>query len=80
MITPSKKIGNDERMHLHRGPFRWPCGGVEAETIHAALPDAACPGLNRKPLDAVIGQLLAPYCPGNRHGDSKDKRRNMYPL
>ena len=33
--------------------------GVEA--IHAALPDAACPGLLRKPLDAAIGRLLAPY-------------------
>jgi hypothetical protein len=44
MITPSKKNGNDERMHLHRGPFRWPCGGVEAEAIHTALPDAAFQG------------------------------------
>jgi hypothetical protein len=26
---------------------------------------------SRKSLDAAIGQLLAPYCPGGRQGDSK---------
>ena len=36
-----------------------------------ALPNAACPGLYRKPLDAAIGQLLAPYRPGGRQGHSK---------
>ena len=39
--------------------------------IHAASPNAACPGLLRKPLDAAIGQLLNPYCPGGRQGDNK---------
>jgi len=39
--------------------------------MHAALPDAACPGLHRKPLDAVIKQLLTPYRLGVRQGDSK---------
>ena len=43
-------------------PFRWSCGGVEAK--HVASPNAACPWLHRKPLDAAIGQLLAPYRPG----------------
>jgi hypothetical protein len=33
--------------------------------------DAACPGLHRKPLDAAIGQLLTPYRPGSRQGNSK---------
>ena len=28
-------------------------------------------GLHRKPLDAAIGRLLAPYCLGGRQGDSK---------
>ena len=46
-------------MCLRRRPFRWSCGGVEAK--HVASPDAACPGLHWKPLDAAIGQLLAPY-------------------
>ncbi len=69
MITPSKKGGGDERMHLRRRPFRWPCGGVEA--INAASPNAACPGLLWKPLDDAIGRLIAPYCPGGRQGGSK---------
>jgi len=69
MITPSEKGGGDERMHLRRRPFRWPCGGVEA--INPASPNEACPGLLWKPLDAAIGRLLAPYRPGGRQGDSK---------
>jgi hypothetical protein len=35
------------------------------------LPDAACLGLHWKPLDAAIGQLLAPYRLGGHQGDSK---------
>jgi hypothetical protein len=34
-----------------------------------ALPDAACPGLLWKPLDASIGQLLTPYFPSGRQGN-----------
>jgi hypothetical protein len=34
-------------------------------------PNAACPGLHWKPLDAAIGQLLTLYHPGGRQGDSK---------
>jgi len=56
-------------MHLRRCSFRWLCGGIEA--IHAASPNAACPGLHRKPLDTAIGQLLPPYCLGGRQGDNK---------
>ena len=69
MITPSKKGGSNEQMHLRRRPFRWSCGGIEA--INAASTNASCPGLLRKQLDATIWQLLAPYCPGGRQGDSK---------
>ena len=70
---PSQKGGGDERMHLRGRPFGWPCGGVE--TIHGASPDAACSGLLRKPLDAAIGWLLAPY------GWQQTKQRcNMNPL
>ena len=50
-------------------PFQWPCRGVEA--IHEASPDAACPGLQRKPLDVAIERLLALYPLGGRQGDSK---------
>ena len=28
----------------------------------------AHPGLHLKPLDAAIGQVPVPYCPGGRHG------------
>jgi hypothetical protein len=59
-------------MHLRCRPFQWPCGGVE--TKHVALPNTACPGLQRKPLDAAIRQLLAPYRPGCRQGDSKQNK------
>jgi hypothetical protein len=59
MVIVDDKIYNDEQMHLVRRPFRWPrrCAGA----IQTALLNAACPGLLRKPLDAVIGQLLATY-------------------
>ena len=36
-----------------------------------ALPDAGCPELHRKPLDAAIGRPLTPYHPGGRHGDNQ---------
>jgi hypothetical protein len=36
-----------------------------------ASPNAACPELPTKPLDAAIGQLLTPYCPSGRKGNSK---------
>ena len=39
--------------------------------MHAASPDAACLGLHRKPLDAAIGRLLAPYRLGGHQGDSQ---------
>jgi len=66
---PSKIGGGGEQMPLLCGPFWWPWWGFEA--VHAASPDAACPGLYRKPLDAAIEQLLAPYRLGGRQGDSK---------
>ena len=41
------------------------------EGIHAASPNAAGPGLLRKPLDAAIGRLLTPYHLGGRQGERK---------
>ena len=38
-------------MYLRRGSFRLPCG--RNGTMHMASPDAACPGLHRKPRDAL---------------------------
>ena len=43
-----------------------------------ALPDAACPWLHRKPLDAAIGRLLAPYRPGGRQGDNQHSDNAKY--
>jgi hypothetical protein len=39
--------------------------------MRMALLNAACPGLPWKPLDAAIGQLLAPYCPDGHQGNRK---------
>ncbi len=69
MIMPSEIGSGGEQMHLRRCSFRWPCESIEA--IHAASPNASCPGLHQKPLDAAIGRLLAPYRLGGRQGDSK---------
>ncbi len=63
----NNKINNDKWMHLHCGLFWRPCGCAGA--IQMALPNAACPGLLWKPLDAGIGWLLAPYCPCGRQGN-----------
>ena len=54
-----QQINYYKQMCLRCRPFWWPCGGVEA--IHVALSDDGCPGLLRKPLDAVIRRLLAPW-------------------
>ena len=71
MITAIKIDDGGEQMHLRHGPFRWPW--LCASAIRSALPDAAWQGLHRKPLDAAIGQLPAPYLPGGRQGDNQLK-------
>ena len=38
-------------------------------------PDEGGPGLYAKPLDAVIGRVFAPYCPGGRQGSHSEKTR-----
>ncbi len=67
MVIVDDKIDNDEQMHLVRRPFRWPQRFAGA--IQMASPNAACPGLLWKPLDAAIGQLLATYRPSGRQGN-----------
>ncbi len=49
-----------------------------AGTIGSASPNAACPGLYWKPLDAAIGQLLASYCPSGRQGDRQTNDDEKY--
>ncbi len=78
-IIVDDKIDNDEQMHLLRRPFRWPrqCAGA----IQTASPNAACPGLLPKPLDAGIGRLLAPYCPSVGQGNNKqNNNQTIHPL
>jgi hypothetical protein len=58
MIIVNDKIDNGINMFLRHWPFQWPWRSAGA--IRSALPNAACPGLLRKPLDAAIEQLLAP--------------------
>jgi hypothetical protein len=72
------KIDNDIKMHLRRGLFRRPCGCAGA--LQRASPDAACPGLLRKPLDAGIGQLLAPYPPSSRQGNRQTNNNQQMTL
>ena len=71
LATSSVKqnIDGDERMCLHHMPFLWSCGRVEAK--HVTSPNGTRPGLHQKPLDATIGQLLAPYRLGGRQGDNQ---------
>ncbi len=61
-------------MHLIRRLFQWPwrCAGA----IQTASPDAACPRLLQKPLDAGIRWLLAPYCPSGRQGNRPHKQQS----
>ncbi len=77
-VIVDDKINDDERMHLVCRPFRWPrrC----ARAIQMALPNVACPGLLRKPLDAGIGRLLAPYCPSGRQGNRQTNNNQQIHL
>ncbi len=72
------KINNDVKMHLPCSPFRRPCGCARA--IQMASPNVACPGLLRKPLDAGIGRLLAPYCPSGCQGNRQTNNNQQMTL
>jgi len=69
MITVVKIGGGGKQMYLRHRPFRWPWWCAHAK--QSALPDAAQPGLHRKPLDVVIGRLLAPFHLSSRQGDNQ---------
>ncbi len=72
------KINNDIEMHLRCGPFWRPYGCAGA--IQMASPDATCPGLLRKLLDANIGRLLALYCPSGRQGNRQTSNNQQMTL
>jgi hypothetical protein len=71
------KIDNDKQMYLLCWSFQWPCGGMGA--MPRALPNAACPELHPKPLDATIRQLLAPYCPKSHQGSMQNNNKKNTP-
>ena len=54
------------KMKANHWQFRLPrrCSG----TTRGESPNEACPELHLEPLDTVIGQVPAPYCPDGRHG------------
>ncbi len=51
-----------------------------AGAIQMASPDAACPRLPQKPLDAAIGQLLTLYCPSSLHGNRQTNNNQQIHL
>jgi hypothetical protein len=77
-IMPIEKGCGNKQMYLHRRPFRWPCGRVEA--IHVALPDAAWPGLHPKPLDAAIGRYSLHIAPAAARATANKASIKMYSL
>ncbi len=60
-------------MFLRHWPVWWPWRSAGA--IRSALPNAACPGLLRKPLDTAIGRLLAPL-PQRPPGQQANKQQS----
>ena len=44
------------------------------DTARGTPPDGAHWWLHAKPLDAIIGRVLAPYRPGGRHGHRRRRR------
>ncbi len=53
-------------MEANQWQFWLPCR--RGDTMRWALSSGAHPWLHAKPLDATIGQVPTPYCPGGRHG------------
>ena len=59
---------NTQKINEVRWPFQRPCGCAGA--IRRASPNRARLGLHVEPLNADIGRLFAPYCPGTDGGDT----------
>ena len=71
------KIVDVRKEHLGWDPFQQP--GWRAGAIQTALPDAACPWLPRKPLDAATGQVFMLHHPGGHQDNSKQSNnKKMY--
>ncbi len=55
-----------QKMQANWQQFWSPCH--QGNTARCTLPNGAHRWLHTKPLDAAIGQVPAPYCPGGCHG------------
>jgi hypothetical protein len=71
-----EKVGSDEQMYLICRPFQWPwqCAGA----IQTALPNAACPGLLRKPWTPPLGNYLLRIAPVAARTTGKQTTINKY--
>ncbi len=58
--------GRLQKMQANWRRFWSPCR--QGNTAWCTSPDGVHPWLHAKPLDATIGQVPAPYCPGGCHG------------
>ena len=73
--TASIQAIDSKWMHLNCWRFWWPwqC----ASTVSSATTHALCSALQFKPLDTTIGQILAPYRPGDRHSPIQTSKTNV---
>ncbi len=55
-----------QKMQANWGQFWLPCH--RGNMAQCTLPNEVHPWLHAKPLDATIGWVPVPYCPGGRHG------------
>jgi hypothetical protein len=76
MVIVEDKIDDGINMILRCWLFQLPWRSASA--IRSASPNAACPGLLRKPLNASIGQLLTPYCLAAARATGKQTTINKY--
>ncbi len=74
--TSNQNGSSKKWLYLHHGPFWWPCrhiGAMGTAWLHAMFP-----GLKPEDLDATIGWLLTPYCPGGNQGHRENNYNEKY--
>ncbi len=76
MVIVDDKIDNDISMFLRCWPFWWQWQSASA--IRSASPNAACPGLLWKQLDAGIENYLLRIAPAATRATGKQTTNNKY--